>query len=223
MIDFFISLIQTHLLPYGGVGVFAASVIEEVIAPIPSAFVGLAAGFLFVSGPLSLNALFQLFLTVVIPIAAGVTLGSLFVYFIAYYAGKPFLLRWGKWLGVNWSDVEKIQQKFSGTKFDEWSLVIVRSIPIVPSVVVSAFCGLIRFPIREYIAYTFLGTLVRATILGFVGWRVGEIYFKYATFIGIFEKIILGLGITAVIAFIVWRRYRVKAPPTFPSSTSPIQ
>ena len=68
MIDFFISLIQTHLLPYGGVGVFAASVIEEVIAPIPSAFVGLAAGFLFVSGPLSLNALFQLFLTVVIPI-----------------------------------------------------------------------------------------------------------------------------------------------------------
>lgn len=210
MIEFFVSFIQTHLLPYGGVGVFVASVLEEIIAPIPSAFVSLAAGFLFVSGSFNLNTIFQLLLTVVVPIAAGVTIGSLFVYGIAYYAGKPFLLRWGKWLGLNWSDVEKIQQKFSDTKFDEWSLVFFRSIPIVPSVVVSAFCGLVRFSVREYVVYTFLGTLIRATILSIIGWRVGEIYFKYASFFEIFEKVILGLIVLGVVGFILWRRSRAR-------------
>jgi membrane protein DedA with SNARE-associated domain len=133
------------------------------------------------------------------------------VYGIAYYAGKPFLERWGKWLALNWSDVEKVQQKFSGTAFDEISLVVARSIPVVPSVVISAFCGLIRFPIRDYVAYTFLGTLIRASVLGFAGWQIGELYTTYAHFINLFEKGILGLVILGVIAFIVWRRVRAKS------------
>lgn len=189
---------------------FTASVIEEVIAPIPSAVVGLAAGFFFVPSENLLDTIFQLILTVIIPLAAGVTVGSLFVYTIAYFAGKPFLQKWGKWFGVSWNDVEKIQQKFLSTKFDEISLVVARSIPIVPSVVVSAFCGLIRFPLRDYFVYTFAGSFVRASILGFAGWQVGEVYIKYAEVINASEKFILMFGAVAVMGFFVWRRRRAK-------------
>src|SRR5438477_612068 len=82
---------------------------------------------------------------VVIPAAAGITLGSLMVYGIAYWAGKPALDKWGKWLGLGWKDVEAIQKKFSEKSFDEWGLFILRCIPILPSVAISAFSGLIRY------------------------------------------------------------------------------
>ena len=52
----------------------------------------------------------KLFIYIVLPAALGVTVGSLFVYAIAYFAGKPFLERWGKYLGISWEDLEKTER-----------------------------------------------------------------------------------------------------------------
>ncbi len=42
------------------------------------------------------------------------------------------------------------------------SIFTARALPIVPSVVVSAFFGFIQYDIKRYITITFLGTLVKA-------------------------------------------------------------
>ena len=42
-----IVLIEKTLLPLGAFGIFVASLLEEVVAPIPSALVQLSAGFSF--------------------------------------------------------------------------------------------------------------------------------------------------------------------------------
>jgi len=210
MIESLIHLIQQYLIPLGGMGVFVASVMEEIVAPIPSAMVIFASGFLLVTGPLSLETFIDLLLTVAIPAALGVTIGSLFAYGIAYYAGKPVLTKWGKWLGLTWDDIERMHQKFSESKFDEWSLFAIRALPIVPSVVISAFCGLVRFPIRSYLIISFVGLLVRTTILGFLGWQVGKLYVHYAQVVALFEDVILYSVIGCVVAFIVWRVYRYQ-------------
>jgi membrane protein DedA with SNARE-associated domain len=205
MIQNIVSLIQETVIPLGASGLFVASLMEEVIAPIPSAIVQLTAGFLFLEGSLSVSWFMTLVFVILIPVALGVAMGSLLVYGIAYYAGKPALIAWGKWFGLKWEDVEKVQEKFEGTTLDDWGLFIVRSVPIIPSVAVSAVCGLVRYDIKRYLLYTFLGTLVRAGTLALVGWQVGEFYIEYIEAIQRFEKIILVVLVIMVVGFVGYR------------------
>lgn len=211
MIETALHFIETALIPLGGWGVFLASVIEEVVAPIPSAVVITLSGFVFLKGTFSLAFVSKLLFSVVIPAACGVTLGSLFVYGLAFFIGKPFLVRWGSWLGLSWNDVEILQARFDAKKIDEIALVSVRALPIVPSVAISAFYGLIRFNVYTYIVCTFVGTLVRATVLALVGWQVGAFYHVYAEKIAYIEKGILVCVISIFVCFVCYKIYKKRS------------
>jgi membrane protein DedA with SNARE-associated domain len=143
MIEYLIHFLQINILPLGFFGVFVASVIEEVIAPIPSALIMTMSGFLFVSGPLSWNIISAVVFKVAIPAALGVTIGSYFIYFIAKLGGRFVIEKWGKYIGLFWTDIEKLQNRLSGTKKDEFIIGGARILPIVPSVAISAFCGIL--------------------------------------------------------------------------------
>ncbi len=210
MITTIIQLLEHLVLPLGGVGVFAAEVIEEVIVPIPSAVILLGSGFLFLKGSFSLTFLTTLLFTVVIPAALGLTLGSLVIYWLAYKGGKPFLDRYGKWLGVGWKDVESITQKFQSGTFDEWTMVLARVFPIIPSVLIAVFCGVTRMPYKKYIALTFVGAFFKALLLGLIGWQVGELYIRYADIIGHIENATLGLILIGFLSFVVHRKLKRK-------------
>lgn len=214
LITFIQTQIHTYLIPLGGVGVFFASLIEEIVAPIPSSLVILGSSVLFLSGPINLEEIIKLFSVVVLPVSLGVTIGSLFVYGIAYFAGKPILVRWGKWLGLSWDSVEKLQQKFADKSFDEWALTIARAVPVIPSVVISTFSGIIRFSLRDYLICTFLGTAIRATALGFVGWQVGDLYTNYARVLITSEKLILGLIVAVLIVSVAVRLFFIHKNKT---------
>lgn len=205
MLSHFVAFIHTHILPLGAWGVFAASLIEEIFAFIPSAFVILGAGFLFVHGKISWAAFGLLFGKVAVPAAIGVTLGSLVGYGIVYFAGKPVLEKWGKWIGFTWTDIEKFQARFEKSSFNEWSLFLVRALPIVPNIVVSVFCGLVRFPFWAYVVVSFVGFIVRTTIYGFVGWQVGKLYFRFAARFVFLQNVVAGLIVLAVVVFVVYR------------------
>ncbi|MDP2836538.1 MAG: VTT domain-containing protein [Methanobacteriaceae archaeon] len=203
--------LESILLVYGPFGVFLASIIEEIIAPIPSTMVIMGASFIVLKGTMiTPGAFFSLFINVVLPAALGVTIGSLFVYAIAYFAGKPFLERWGKYLGISWEDIEKAENKFEKSNSDTIVLFGVRAIPIIPSVAISAFCGFIRFNVKEYIIITFLGTLVRASILGFIGWQFGSLYQTAANEISYIEEISLSIIIIIAIVYIIYKKKSKK-------------
>lgn len=205
MIEYFVIFLETHILPWGAVGVFVASVLEEVVAPIPSALVMTMSGFLLVSGAVGLETLGALLFKVALPAGLGVALGSLPVYFVVRYGGRFVIERWGKYLGLYWSDIEKMQTRLSGTRKDEVVIATARIIPVVPSVAISALCGIIEMPVLKYLVITFLGMFVRGIILGAVGWQVGNVYAKYAEMIGQIEKyVLLGLILFAL-AFVVFR------------------
>lgn len=190
--------IQNVLIPLGAVGVFAASILEEVIAPIPSALILTVAGFFLVPDHAwTFSSVRDLLFLVTIPGALGITIGSLLVYGIGYVSGKPLLLRWGRYFGISWHEVEKMEKRFERGYSDELTLFLVRAVPIIPSVIISAFCGLIRLPWKEYVLFSFLGTIVRAFILGAIGWQAGGLYVRFAGLIsqaenGIFAAAVIG-------------------------------
>lgn len=204
--------LQNFFIDYGSLGVFLGCFIEEVIAPIPSTLIILGSSFFIMQGaPISIESVFSLILYVAIPAAAGMTIGSLFLYAIGYYIGKPFITRWGKYMGFSWENVEQTRDKFAESKNDEITLFSLRAIPVVPSIAISTFCGIIRYGIKNYIAITFLGSIVRATILGFIGWQFGRFYVKIADQLAIYEDIIIILFVIVIIGYILYLKFIKKS------------
>lgn len=178
---------------YGSLGVFFLGIIEEVFLPVPSSFTLMIAGFLFLPAYDGfLNVLWNAFIRIAIPGALGLVTGSFFFYFFAYVGGKPIIDTWGKWFGFSWETVEDIEKKFTKKYADEVVLFVLRAIPLLPNVAISAFCGAIRYPLKSFIVITFLGNVVRALIMAFFGWWAGEAYVLYAERISRFEHIVFG-------------------------------
>lgn len=207
MLETITSYLQSFFIEYGAIGVFLGSIIEEIIAPIPSTIIILGSSFFILEGQIiGLTSITILFLNVALPAALGMTIGSLFIYGICYYIGKPFIAKWGKYLAINWEDIEKTDEKFQEQTKDEIILYGVRAIPAIPSVAISAFCGVIRYDLKKYIIITFLGGLTRATILGFLGWQFGNVYKNIANQISFLEEIVVIAIFVSIIGYILYKK-----------------
>jgi membrane protein DedA with SNARE-associated domain len=206
MIAALVHVVESLFQTYGAWGVFLASVIEEAVAPIPSALVMMGGGFgLLLGQPFSWYAVWQLLWLVAVPAAAGVALGSLVVYGLTYYFGKPFLERYGKFFGLSWLAIEQVQARFARGYADEVVLLVVRAVPALPSVAISAFCGLTRMPVKPYLLYSFLGTIVRALILSWLGWQLGKLYTIWAGVISRIESYLIVAFGTILVVYILFR------------------
>lgn len=211
MIQAFITYIETALLPLGAWGVFLATLLEQIIAPIPSAFVQLGGGFFLVDTDNFVEALGTILLVVSLPSALAVAIGSVFMYYVAYFIGKQFITRWGAFVGVSWSDIEKLQLKFKNSRKDDVLLLVLRALPAMPSVAVDVFCGVVRYNIKKYIILTFIGTFIRATAFGLIGWKVGNVYVRYAEQIEQIERYVFIGAVVVIGVFIVVRIKKRKS------------
>ncbi len=211
MFEILINFLEIYVLPLGFFGVFFASIIEEVVAPIPSALIMTMAGFIFVKGLVSFDSVSILILKVALPSALGITIGSYFIFFISKFGGKFVIEKWGKFIGLYWSDIESMKLKLSGTKKDDVIVCLARILPIIPSVAISAFCGIFGMNIFRYALITFVGVFIRGMILGFVGWQVGNVYQKYAHLLSKIESIFLIFIAIVIFVFIVVKYKRVKS------------
>ncbi len=211
-----LALAITPLLEtYGVLGVFLASITEEIIAPIPSSVVVLSAGFLLTNGADLQQATIIVLLKIMLPASLGITLGSLFPYYLARLGGAIAIDKFGWLLGVRSASLKRAEEWFAKHKSDEILLFLVRTIPVIPSVIIGLFCGLVRMPVGEFLLYSFLGSLIRTFILGMIGWWAGRAYLELADRIGRIEDIVLAVvviaGIGAAIYF--WRRMRRGPAP----------
>lgn len=159
----------------GFMGVFYASVAEEIIHVVPTSVVHLTAGAMLL-GDLSWSwqLLVRAILFVGIPAALGVTIGALPFYIAGWYGGKPFIERYGKWIGVSWESIEAFDRRLSKTAWDEVIYTILRAMPFIPSIVMSVGAGVLRLPLRTYFIGSLLGTFIRATAMGMVGALLGS-------------------------------------------------
>lgn len=205
---------------YGAFGVFAAAIVEEVIVPIPSALVVLSSGFLLLPPDLSFTeAVWRSIPLVVLPASFGIALGSLFPYFLAQWGGRVVIEKCGWWLGVTWRDIEGTQRWFDRHHADEVLLFTFRTLPIVPSVAISLFSGLVRLPLWEFLFFSFLGSLVRSFALALLGWAAGDAYAVYAARIDGAEKWgLLAIGLIIVGAMVILKHFRRRREDGAPSS-----
>ena len=209
MLDNSIHIIESFLTVYGMVAVFLLGILEEIIFFIPMSILFVAAGFFIIDPELKFfQALFAAIWKISIPGALGVVLGGLLIYWFIYWSGKKITRKFGRYIGLDWSHVENLSQKFQAGHIDEAVLIFLRIVPIFPIGIVSIFCGFVRIKWKEFLWTTFFGTLFRFTGLAIFGWYLGREYLKYAFQIAAFERyFVLGLLILVVgISFYFYAR-----------------
>jgi membrane protein DedA with SNARE-associated domain len=203
--------IEPFVQAYGALGVLCASILEEIVAPIPSTLVVFSSAVLLTQGLSGWTAISTILLKIVLPASVGITIGSLFPYFLARIGEKVAVERFGKYLGLKWESIAAMQKKVEKTSSAEIAIFISRAIPGVPSLAVSIFAGLARMPLDTYILWSFLGCIPRNFILGLLGWWGGRQYGAAMEILSNLESHVLVIIVAVVLALgIGWLLFEHK-------------
>jgi membrane protein DedA with SNARE-associated domain len=201
-------LMRTH----GQLSVFIGVMIEQIIVPIPSPMIIMGAGAILISPELSIaKAFIQILWIIVLPGTVASTLGSYIGYLISFYGGKALVVRFQRFLGVDWKEIENLERRFRGKK-EALMIFLSRAIPVFPISLVSIFAGLLRIPIRPFTLYTFLGSIFRCFFLAFFGWWIGATYEKVATRLDSVETVIsilMLIGMGAAFGYLYYKFRRL--------------
>ncbi len=213
MISEITSWIMELMKANGQLSVFIGVMIEQIVVPIPSPLIIMGAGAILVSPGLSIpSAFFRIFWTIVLPGSIASTLGSYIGYMISYYGGKALVLRFKRFLGVDWEEVGNLEKRFQGKK-EAIAIFFSRAIPVFPISLVSIFAGLLRVPLKPFTVYTFLGSIFRCFFLAFVGWWIGATYEKVATRLNsaeTFVSILILIGMVGALAYLYYKLKKKK-------------
>jgi membrane protein DedA with SNARE-associated domain len=202
-----IHILQQWIQAAGAWGVFAASIVEEVISLIPSSMVQTGAGVFLMGGqPLSLVSIIKLLLQISLPAAFGVTIGSLPYVWLARRYGIVFVERYGKWVGVAVTDIKELEQRLAKTAWDDVVFVLMRAFPVIPSVALAVYGGMVEMSWWRYSILSFIGVFIRATGLGIVGWFFGSRIDTISSGVGLFENIGLLVLVLCVAGFLLVRK-----------------
>ncbi len=203
--------IELLIAQYGTIGVFAASVIEELISFIPSTLVHATAGLLIMGNePISAYSLGKFFLAVSVPISVGAVIGSLPYYYLFRSGSDKIIDRWGPRIGIKKRDFDLFRSRLRGDWRDNVVFFLARLIPIIPNVLYPVVAGVVRMPLITYIILTLGSVCIRASAIAFIGWQFGRQWEKLAihpALLGLFT--VLGISICWLI-FQMYRDYMHK-------------
>ena len=187
----------------GYLGVAFLMFLETVFPPIPSEVIMSLTGIAAAKGQLNLG----------VAIAAGTSgamLGNILWYLAARALGhdrlKPFVTRYGKWLTVNWRDVEKAHRWF-----DRHGVAIVLIGRVMPTIrsLISVPAGLLDMRFRNFVIASTIGTAIWTALLAIAGYKLRENYADIDQLIEPLSNVVL----LALIVAYIWRllTHRVDA------------
>jgi membrane protein DedA with SNARE-associated domain len=195
---------------YGAWSVFTGVLIEQIIVPIPSPAIIMAAGFILVPPSEALLSAFGLLaLKVVVPGTLASTIGAWGGYYAGLWGGRIFVERFERYLGFGWDDVERMGKKLDARGLAA-SMFFMRALPIVPLSLVSIVAGVVSAPLSAYLIWSFLGSIPRCFVLGWLGWQLGASATSWAGGVNRFESLVSLLIVVAVMAAIIYLRRRER-------------
>ncbi len=211
MLSSLLTSLESFVISNGAWAVFLGCILEQIIVPIPASLIVVSTSIITLKGvPLSLNSLGVLLIKIVIPASLGTTIGSLFYYYLAYKLEKPFIERTGKYLGFSMDDVVDLEKRFKDSRFDDLSIFLARCIPLIPSIAINLFCGLIRYDLKMYLITTFFGSLVQIFAWGLLAWLFGNIYLILEGHLSMLGNIVTLVIIILVLYYVIKKRREKK-------------
>ncbi|MCH2495805.1 MAG: DedA family protein [Erythrobacter sp.] len=179
----------------GLVGIFLLMALENIFPPIPSEVIMGLGGVAVSRGTMD-------FWPLMISGTVGSTLGNYAWYWLGDHWGKtrlePFVERWGRWLTMEWEDVEKARGFFR--RHGPWVVFVFRFTPIFRTMI-SLPAGLAHMGVWRFLAFTFAGAFIWNLLLVEGGRRLADWLEESQHILG---WIILGFIGLALIGYL-WR------------------
>lgn len=191
---------------------FAAlsSFAEEILAPIPSGPVILVMGTLAQVQGYSLVALFGLSIAATF----GKLLGALVVYVIADKTEDVLTGRFAKFFGITHAQIESFGNRLGNGWKDYALLTLLRTLPFVPSVVVSFGAGALKIPLRLFIVATVIGSILRDSFflyLGYAGIGAAEQLLEQFSTIETILQVTIAAGVVIALLALLYLRFVKKS------------
>ncbi len=159
-------------------GILLLMALENIVPPIPSELIMGVAGIAMAHGRMD-------FAPVLLAGTLGSTLGNYVLFLMADCLGyerlKPFVDRWGRWLTMEWRDIERAGQFFR--RHGRWVVFVMRFMPMFRSIV-SVPAGLAHMRHLTFLIYTAAGAAIWNTILIMAGSWLGRRFSEAETWIG---------------------------------------
>ncbi len=185
----------------GYLGIFILMAMESSLFPVPSELVVPPAGYLASQGQMSIWI-------VIFVSTIGSLAGALFNYAVAYYLGRPWILKYGKYFLIPPEKFARVESFFLRhgeiSTFTGRLIIVVRHLISLPA-------GLSKMDLVRFSVFTLIGSLIWVSILAYIGFVVGnnmalvEAYYKQAVVILVVVMIfVLGL-------YVFWQKSRAKA------------
>ncbi len=164
MLEHLIHWLLDRFRDFGYPGIVVLMAIESSILPLPSELVMPPAGYLVAKGEMD-------FLVAVACGVLGSILGALANYGLAYWLGRAFVRRLGRYVLVSERSLERSERFFAA--HGEISTFVARMLPVVRHLI-SLPAGIARMPLPRFVVFTGLGAAVWCTILTWIGWFIGK-------------------------------------------------
>jgi len=192
----FFSIITVFISFLGYWGIAIGMAIESANVPLPSEVILPFGGYLVSEGHLS-------FWGTVIAGTAGGTVGSVISYYIGLYGGRPFLVRYGKYLGISPKKLAVADRWFA--QYGETTVFFTRLMPVARTFI-SLPAGIAGMDFKKFVVYTFFGSLPWSILLVYLGVKLGENWETLKTYFHFFDVVIVA-GIILLVIYL-WLRSR---------------
>ncbi|ELP0533119.1 DedA family protein [Campylobacter upsaliensis] len=149
---------------WGYLGIIILMTLESCFIPFPSEVVMIPAGYLAHKGELD-------FSLCILSGVLGSVLGALINYYLCFFWGRNFILRYGRFFGITEEKFAKFEVFFN--RHGEFSTFVCRLLPGIRQYI-SMPAGLAKMRLINFVIFTAAGSGIWVSILVFLGYFLGE-------------------------------------------------
>ena len=182
--------ISAFLSQYGLIAVFILMTLESACIPIPSEVVMPYAGYLAFSSNLSLWS-------VVITGTIANVVGSLIAYYVGKLGGRPFIVRYGRYILLNPHHLKRAETWFE--KHGQSTVFFARVLPALRTFI-SLPAGVAKMNLGSFVLFSLLGSLPWNFALALAGFELGKNWSAVEGYI----KPLTYIGALALVAAVIW-------------------
>ncbi|GER67981.1 membrane protein [Weizmannia acidilactici] len=196
MFSDFVTQMLTTLADLGYFGVAIGLAIEI----IPSEIVLAYAGYLISKGEIN-------YFGAIAAGTFGILIAQLILYWIGAYGGRPFLLKYGKYLLIHERHIDVAEKWFN--KYGAGVIFTGRFIPVIRQAI-SIPAGIAKMSYAKFIFYTLLATIPWSVLFIFLGERLASNWAQIDEAAAPYVKPVGAIAVIVIIAYIAFSMYRKK-------------
>jgi len=182
-----------NILDMGYMGIFLLMMIESSFIPFPSEIVLIPAGYLAQQGEMNMWLIFLAALF-------GSLVGAFINYFLAFFVGRSLLLRYGKYIFISNSAMEKMERFFE--THGPISTFTGRLIPGIRQLI-SIPAGVSKMKLLPFTLYTALGAGIWSMVLIMLGYLLGENQALISNYLHQITLVVMASLVILVVVYII--------------------